>query len=83
MKIKFSKHALIQMDERGAQRSEVVKSISLGEVIPAKTGRLAFRLNMQFGGSWLGKRYKTKQIKAIVVKENGCYVVVTVYVFYF
>ncbi len=83
MKIKFSKHALMQMDERGAQRSEVVKSITLGEVIPAKIGRLAFRFNIQFGGSWLGKRYKTKQIKAIVVKENGHYMVVTVYVFYF
>lgn len=71
------------MSERGAERSEVVKVITLGEAIPAKEGRLAFRLNLQFGGSWLGKRYKTKQIKSIVVKENGHYVVVTVYVFYF
>ncbi len=83
MKVRFSKHALLQMQERGATRSEVVKAIEYGEEIPAKEGRRAFRYNLSFNSSWLGKRCRVKQIKPIVVKENGHYVVVTVYVFYF
>ena len=83
MKILFSKHALLQMEERGATRSEVVKAVEYGEEIPAKKGRIAFRYNLQFTGSWLGKRFRMKQIKPIVVKENSHYIVVTVYVFYF
>lgn len=83
MKVQFSKHALLQMEERGATRSEIVKAIENGEEVPAKKGRRAFRLNLNYTGSWLGKRYRTKQIKPVIVRENGHYVVVTVYVFYF
>ncbi len=83
MKVKFSKHALVQMEERGTTRSEVVKAIENGEEIPAKQGRRAFRYNLSFSGAWMGKRYKIKQIKPVIVRENSHYVVVTVYVFYF
>ena len=83
MKIQFSRHALLQIEERGTTRSEVVKAIEYGEEIPAKKGRRAFRYNLSFSGSWLGKRYKIKQIKPVIVKENGHFVVITVYVFYF
>jgi len=83
MKVNFSKHALLQMEERGTTRSEVVKAIEQGEEIPAKRGRFAFRYNLPALGSWLGKRFRIKQIKPIVVKENSHYIVVTVYVFYF
>ncbi len=83
MKVQFSKHALSQMEERGTTRAEVVKAIEYGEEVPAKKGRKAFRYNLSFSGSWMGKRYRTKQIKPIIIKENSHYVVVTVYVFYF
>lgn len=83
MKVQFSKHALLQMEERGATRSEVVKAIEYGEEIPAKKGRRAFRYNFQFVGSWIGKRFRIKQVKPIIVKENSRYVVITVHVFYF
>jgi len=83
MKVQFSKHALIQMEERGTTRSEVVKAIEYGEELPAKQSRRAFRYNLSFHGSWLGRRYRIKQIKPVIVKENGHYVVITVYVFYF
>ena len=33
MKVRFSDHALLQMNERGTTRSEVVKAIELGEEI--------------------------------------------------
>jgi len=41
MKVKFSKHALLQMEERGASRSEIVKAIEHGEEVPAQKGRRA------------------------------------------
>ena len=83
MKVRFSKHALVQMEERGAVRSEVVKALQEGEEIPAKAGRKCYRMNFQYNGSWMGKRYRIKQVAPVVVEEDGKFVVVTVYVFYF
>ena len=83
MKVRFSKHALTQMGERGAIRSEVVKAIQEGEEIPAKIGRRSYRINFQYNGSWMGKRYRIKQVAPVVIEENKIFVIVTVYVFYF
>ena len=83
MKIKFSNHALRQIQERGAVRSEVVKAISNGEKVPAKKGRFCYRYNFQYSGSWMGKRYRIKQVMPVVVEEEAMFVVITVYVFYF
>ncbi len=83
MKIIFSKHALEQMEERGAARSEVSEAITAGEKVLAKKGRVGFRLNFQYNERWAGKQYRVKQVMPVVVEEKGCYVVVTVYVFYF
>ena len=83
MRIIFSKHALTQMDERGADRNEVRETIMLGEKIPAKKDRESFRYNFQFNGVWLGRRYRTKQVVPVVKAEAGNYIVITVYVFYF
>jgi len=47
-KIVFSKHALEQMSERGAQRHEVEMAIRTGEEFPAKKNRRAFRQNFQY-----------------------------------
>ncbi len=71
------------MDERGADREEVSEAIMLGEKLPAKKDREAFRHNFQFNGVWLGKRYKMKQVVPVVKAEEGRYVLITVYVFYF
>lgn len=83
MKVVFSKHALEQMEERGATRSEVSQAIAGGERFPAKKNRLGFRLNFQYEAKWAGKYYRINQVVSIVVSENDSYVVVTVYVFYF
>jgi len=82
-KIIFSKHALEQMGERGAQRHEVEMAIRTGEEFPAKKNRRAFRQNFQYNSQWGKKLYRTKQIVPIVVEYPETLVVVTVYVFYF
>jgi len=81
--IKFSKHALEQMQERGADPEEVEKAIRSGEEIPARKNRRAYRLNFQYDRIWGGRLYRTKQVVPIVVEEATDFVVVTVYVFYF
>jgi hypothetical protein len=81
--IVFSQHALDQMVRRGANRAEVELAIREGELLPAKKGRLAFRKNFPFRSEWKGKYYEMKQVMPIVVKEEGQFAVITVYVFYF
>jgi len=82
-KIIFSKHSLDQIDDRGATKEEVKRTIQEGERISAKEGRLAFRKNFLFTRVWKGKHYRIKQIMPIVVEEKDKFIVVTVYVFYF
>ncbi len=43
--IVFSKHALDQMIDRGADREEVALAILEGEKLPAKKGRWTFKKN--------------------------------------
>ena len=82
-RIRYSGHALEQMQERGATREEVEEAIRTGEHIPAKRGRKAFRHNFQFNAEWGNKHYAIKQVMPIVVEEGNEYIVVTVYTFYF
>jgi len=51
--------------------------------MPAKKGRLSFRLNFDFNKHWGGKHCPVKQVVPIAVEENGEIAVVTVYAFYF
>ncbi len=83
MKIKFSKHALEQMQERGASPLEVEEAIRAGEEVPAKKNRRAFRLNFQYNDFWGGRIYRVKQVVPIVVDEGNGVVVITFYVYYF
>jgi hypothetical protein len=81
--IRFSRHALQQMAERGATQEEVWEAIRSGERVPAKRGRWGYRRNFQYGRSWGGRYYSIKQVLAIVAEETEVLVVVTVYAFYF
>ncbi len=81
--IQFSKHALEQMIERGADKDSVSETIRVGETVPAKKGRLGFRKNFQFNRLWGGRTYAIQQILAIVAEEADALIVVTVYTFYF
>jgi predicted N-formylglutamate amidohydrolase len=81
--IQFSRHSIIQMNERGASKDEVIKTIRTGKVVPAKRGRIGFRRNFQYDKSWGGRNYAMKQVLAIVAEKERALVVVTVYTFYF
>lgn len=81
--IVFSKHALDQIQNRGATRDEVELAIRQGESALASKGRLAFRKNFSFHSLWKGKHYEVKQVMPIVIEERDHLIVVTAYVFYF
>lgn len=80
--IKFSRHALDNIIDRGASREETEQAIRTGERLPAQKGRIAFRKNFSHNGMWKGKFYQAKQVMPIVVDEPDRFVVVTVYVFF-
>ena len=81
--VRYSYHSLSQMAERGVAREEVEEAILRGEKVPAKKGRLSFRLNFQYGQLWGGKWYHIKQVLPIVKEEDDFFMVITVYAFYF
>ena len=58
--VRFSRHALQQMAERGATQEEVVQAIRSGEQVPAKRGRSGYRKNFQFERLWGGRYYAVK-----------------------
>jgi hypothetical protein len=80
--IKFSRHALDNMFDRGASREEAEQAIRKGERLPSQKGRIAFRKNFSRDAMWKGKYYQAKQVMPIVVEEPERFVVVTVYVFF-
>jgi len=80
--IKFSRHALDNMLDRGASMEEAEQAIRTGERLPAQKGRIAFRKNFSHNSMWKGKFYQAKQVMPIVVDEPDRFVVVTVYVFF-
>ena len=83
-KIVFSQHSLDQLKDRGTTKKEIIETICEGEVIPAQKGRTAYRKNFPFNAVWKEKHYEIKQVMPIVrEEEQGYYVVITVYVFYF
>ncbi|MBI5188153.1 MAG: DUF4258 domain-containing protein [Nitrospirae bacterium] len=81
--VEISPHAREQMDERGANETEVLQAIQKGIDEPARKGRKMYRKNFQFNSLWRGKQYKVKQVAPVVTEEGNKLVVVTVYVFYF
>lgn len=81
--IVFSQHALDQLKDRGTTREEVTQTIWDGEMQIAKKERISFKKNFPFEKVWKSRHYSLKQVMPIVVEEKGCYVVITVYVFYF
>jgi hypothetical protein len=83
LEIHFHNHALERMKERGATEAEVIFAIEKGEQFPAKFERIGFRSNFTFNETWNGKLYKTKQVEALVVKEDKIITVLTVITRYF
>ncbi|MEW6668683.1 MAG: DUF4258 domain-containing protein [Thermodesulfobacteriota bacterium] len=82
MEVKLHSHAKERASERGATEAEVIAAVREGEQFPAKYGRTGFRRNYPFDGEWRGRSYRTKQIEAFAVEEDG-WLVITVMVRYF
>jgi hypothetical protein len=81
--IRFTKHALEQCVERGADRNEVVEAIRTGRRETAKQGRVLCRANFQFNRKWQRHFYPIKQVVPVIVDDVNEIIVITVYTFYF
>jgi hypothetical protein len=82
MKVRLHPHAKGRGAERGATEAEIIAAVREGERFPAKYGRTGFRRNFPFDASWQGRSYRTKQVEAYAVEEDG-WLVITVLVKYF
>ena len=82
MKIRLHPHARARLAERGATEEEVVATVQQGEQFPAKFGRVGFRRNFPFGGTWHGRSFAWKQVEVFAVQERG-WLVITVIVKFF
>jgi len=78
MKTELHDHARQRLVERGATEEEVIATVEQGEQLPAKFGRVGFRRNFPFQGTWRGRPYSTKQVEAIAVREPARWLVITV-----
>jgi hypothetical protein len=79
----LTSHARQRMKDRGASEESVIEAIRTGEPEPARSGRVMFRLNIEFKRQWDGVYYQIQQVAPVVVEENERIVVITVYTFYF
>ena len=82
MKVRLHSHAKERGAERGATEEEIIVTVLEGERFPAKYGRIGFRRNFPFEAEWRGRSYRTKQVEAYAVEEDG-WLVITVTVKYF
>ena len=82
MEVRLHSHAKERAVERGATEKEVIATVLEGERFPAKYGRTGFRRNFPFDSEWRGKAYRTKQVEAFAVEEDG-WLVITLLVRYF
>jgi hypothetical protein len=80
--IRLSSHALSYTARRGFTVSEVEEAISDSRWEPAELGRMECRKVFPFNREWNGKRYASKEVRAIFVEETDEIVVVTVYTYY-
>ena len=81
--IEFSNHALERMEDRGASEAEVRVAIREGRAEAGRGGRTHYSQVFAFEGAWEGRRYKQREIRAVVAEESRALVVVTVNVFYY
>ncbi len=68
-KIRFTRHALEQCQERGTNEAEITEAIKSGTREPAKSGRQLCRFNFEFGKHWQGSHYAIKQVAPVIKEE--------------
>jgi len=82
-RIRLSKHAEEQANERGATRPEMEEAVRKGSREPTIRGREICRYNFAFRRKWQGKYYAIKQVAPVIKEEANEIIVITVYTFYF
>ena len=82
MDVDFIDHARERMQTRGASLEEVRQTILEGAPVPAKAGREATERVFPYNGTWQGRRYQQKKVRAVYVREGDRAVVITVFVYY-
>ena len=93
-RIRLSKHAEEQANERGATRPEMEEAVRKGSREPTIRGREICRYNFAFRRKWQGKYYAIKlatgrvrptggQVAPVINEEANEIIVITVYTFYF
>ena len=83
--IRFSNHARLQMDLRGASEAEVIASIKSGGWEPARMAKFKTRMRFEFNKTapTNQKFYKYKIVEPVFAEEQDETVVITVMVYYF
>jgi len=82
--IRFSGHARVQMELRGASEEEVSMSISSSEWMSAKMGKYKTKYRFDYNKISLINQnlYKYKEVEPIFADEKDEVVVITVKVYY-
>ena len=83
MDVVLHPHARARLIERGVTEEEVISTVTGGERVAEKFGRVGFRRHFSYGQIWRGKRYATKQVEVIAVEESSQWLVITVIARYF
>lgn len=78
MTVRFHRHALERLAERGATEEEVIATIQTGEPFAAKFGRTGFRKRFPFTATWRGRSYASKEIEAFAVPTDDGWLVITI-----
>ncbi|MBI4723089.1 MAG: DUF4258 domain-containing protein [Candidatus Stahlbacteria bacterium] len=80
--IYFTKHSLMQMQNRKADKEEVENVIRKSLWKFAEKGRFTASLSFPFNTEHFGRYYKTKEVVPIFIEEKDRIVVITVYTFF-
>ena len=81
--IRFTKHSLLQCEERGTTQEEIISAIRNGNKEAAKHGKIMFVSNFAYNNLWNGNVYAIKQVAPVVANEEKEMIVITVYTYYF
>jgi hypothetical protein len=71
------------MEERGATREEVLRTIAVGRMSEAKFGRRIHAMTFSCDDHLRSRLYEHKLVEAYSVEEEGDIIVITVVVKYF
>jgi hypothetical protein len=83
MAIIIHPHAVQRMEERGATREDVLRTIEMGRISSARFGRRRYGRTFPFSDYWRGQFYEHKHVEVYCVDEGEDIIVVTVVVKYF